>query len=431
MLLAALLLVAYALALTFAPAVRYHAGGERYVFTHWAGVAAWLLVFLLLHRQVSRKIPNRDPYILPITALLTGIGLMMIYRLYPAMGLRQSLWLLVAGLIIWLGLQFPDYLDYLHRYKYIWLVLGLLLTGLTILFGENPSGDGPALWLQLFGVHFQPSEPLKLLLIVYLAGYFTDQQSLRPRAAHTMLPTLIVIALAMVLLVSQKDLGAAIIFLFIYLAMLLTIKGQRWVLWTTPLLLLIAAVGGYLFIDIVRLRLTTWLNPFGDPSGASYQVVQSLIAIAEGGLFGTGPGLGSPSLVPVAVSDFIFAALAEETGFLGVLIIIILFIFLIYRSVKIAQIAEATFGRYHGNRLLFWDSKHPDHRGQYRLAAADGGDIALCVLWRVLTGRFFWRSVDPPQHQQYLASRGGNRCTRSPAKKAGHHQHRPDRHLNH
>ena len=345
MIIAALVLVAYAVIQTLAPSIRYQSTTLPLPFEHWLGVIVWLIVFGLLHRQISRKVPKRDPFLLPIVALLTGMGLMMIWRLYPSMGLRQTIWLAVGGLIVWLGLQFPDYLSYLHRYKYIWLVLGLLLTGLTFLFGENPGGNGPKLWLYIFGIHFQPSEPLKLLLVVYLAGFFADRMAARGKGPQAILPTLIAIGLALALLVSQKDLGSAIIFLFIYLAMLFIINGNRWIMWAAPVVLILAAVLGYFLIDVVQVRLTAWLNPFGDPQGISYQVIQSMIAIAEGSIIGTGAGLGSPGLIPVSVSDFIYAALAEETGFLGALVVILLFIFLVYRASRIALSTKTPFQR--------------------------------------------------------------------------------------
>jgi cell division protein FtsW (lipid II flippase) len=345
MIIAGLAMVAIGVILTLAPSVRYQSSTLPLPFDHWRGVIVWLVVFGLLHRQVARKIPGRDPFLLPVVAFLSGIGLMMIWRLYPTMGLRQTIWLAIAGLIVWLGLQFPVFLTHLHRYKYIWLILGLLLTGLTFIFGENPAGDGPTLWLQIFGVHFQPSEPLKLLLVVYLAGYFADRRTLRVQGLHAILPTFIAIGLALALLVSQKDLGSAIIFLFIFLAMLYTINGDRWILWAAPLALILAAVLGYFFIPVVQVRFTAWLHPFGDTQGISYQVIQSMIAIAEGNMIGTGLGLGSPGLIPVSVSDFIYAAIAEETGFLGAVVVVVLFIFLIYRAANIARNTNDPFRR--------------------------------------------------------------------------------------
>lgn len=355
MIIAGLVVVALAINEALATSVRYRSTTLPVPSEHWLGVVGWLVVFGLLHRQVSRKIPNRDPYLLPIVAMLTGIGLMMIWRLYPSMGRRQTIWLAVAGSLVWLGLQYPSFLNYLHRYKYIWLVLGLLLTGLTFLFGENPSGDGPALWLQVFGIHFQPSEPLKLLLVIYLAGYFADRMAVRLKGLQSILPTALAMGLALTLLVSQKDLGSAIIFLFIYLAMLYTINGDRWIVWAAPAILILAAGLGYFLIGVVRVRLTAWFNPFGDPQGVSYQVIQSMIAIAEGSIFGAGTGLGSPGLIPVSVSDFIYAALAEETGFLGVMMIALLYIFLVYRAAKIATQVRTLFHRYLAIGIaIFW-----------------------------------------------------------------------------
>ncbi len=354
MIVAALLVLALALVLSFAPAVRYHSGSERYQFNHWLGVLGWFTVFSFLDWQSSRKIPHRDPYLLPIIGMLTGLGLMMVWRLVPAFGLRQTIWLVLAGAIVFLGLQFPDFVEYLRRYKYLLLVLGLVLTALTIIFGQNPTGSGPALWLEIFGIYFQPSEPLKLLLITYLAGFFTDRLTLRNKALATILPTLVVIGLALGLLVSQHDLGTAIIFLAIYLLILYTINGNRWVIWLAPLIIIVAGVVGYFFIDIVHLRLTAWLNPFSDPSGASYQVLQSMIAIADGGLLGTGFGLGSPGLIPVSLSDFIYAALGEEFGLFGLLVIVLLFSFLVYRAIRVAIRSERTFHRYLAGGIAFY-----------------------------------------------------------------------------
>jgi cell division protein FtsW (lipid II flippase) len=346
MIAAALLVLAMALVLSIAPAVRYHAGSQRYRFDHWLGVLGWFVVFTVLDWQASRKLPHRDPFLLPIISALTGIGLMMIWRLYPSFGLRQTIWLVLAGGLVFLGLQFTTFVGYLHRYKYILLVLGLILTALTIIFGQNPTGTGPALWLKIFGVYFQPSEPLKLLLIAYLAGFFTDRLTLNNKALATILPTLVVIGLALGLLISQRDLGTAIIFMAIYLLVLYTINGNRWVIWLTPVVIIVAAVIGYFFIDIVHLRLSAWFNPLSDTSGASYQVLQSMIAIAEGGILGTGFGLGSPGLIPVSLSDFIYAALGEEFGLLGLLVIVVLFSLLVYRAIRVAIRSEKTFHRY-------------------------------------------------------------------------------------
>ncbi len=354
MIIAGLVIITYGLILTLAPAVRYHAGSERYQFQHWIGIGTWGLVFFLLHRQTSRKLPQGDPYILPVIALLCGVGLAAIWRLFPTLGMRQAAWITVAAVLVFVGLQFPGFMPYLRRYKYIWLVLGLILTGMTIFLGTNPLGSGSTRWLQIFGLHFQPSEPLKLLLITYLAGFFTDRLLVDNKNFEGILPTVIIIAIALLLLVFQGDLGTAAILLLIYLAMLFTSRGNKWVLLLTPLLILAAGIAGYFLIDVVRVRVDTWLNPFGDPAGTSYQIIQSMIAIAEGDLVGSGAGLGSPGLIPVSVSDFIFSALAEELGFLGVSAIILLYVILIYRGIKIGMSAEHSFHRYLTLGVVFY-----------------------------------------------------------------------------
>lgn len=354
MLVAGLVIFSYGLILTLAPAVRYHAGSERYQFQHWIGVAVWGVAFSLLHVQTARKLPERDPYILPVVALLSGFGLMTIWRLFPNLGIRQSAWIGVSAILILLGLQYPVYLQTLRRYKYIWLILGLILTGLTIFLGTNPLGAGSTRWLRMFGIHFQPSEPLKLLLITYLAGFFTDRLSAYNKKFEALLPTMIIITIALLLLVFQRDLGTATIFLLIYLAMLFTSQGDKKVLWITPILLIPVVIAGYFFIDVVRVRVDTWLSPLGDPTGASYQIIQSMVAIAEGNLIGAGPGLGSPGLIPVSVSDFIFAAIAEELGFLGATAIILLIMIFLSRGIKIAISTDNSFHRYLTLGLTFY-----------------------------------------------------------------------------
>ena len=354
MIIAGLAIMAYGLILSLAPAVRFHAGSERYQIQHWIGVLVWGGAFSLLHHQTTRRIPQRDPFILPVIAFLSGLGLMTIWRLFPSLGMRQTIWVALSSIVIALGFHFPAFIGYLRRYKYIWLLLGLGLTGLTIVLGTNPLGGGSTRWLQLFGIHFQPSEPLKLLLIAFLAGYFTDRLSTSERKLEDILPTIIVMGIAVLLLVFQRDLGTATIFLLIYLTMLFTSQGNKWVILISPILFIVAGVAGYFYIDVVRIRIDTWLNPLGDPTGASYQIIQSVVAIAEGNMIGTGPGLGSPGLIPVSVSDFIFSAIAEELGFLGVTIIILLLIFLIYRGLQIAIQTNNSFHRYLTLGIIFY-----------------------------------------------------------------------------
>ena len=152
--------------------------------------------------------------------------------------------------------------------------------------------------------------------------------------------------IATLLFLVQRDLGTATIFIFLYSAMVFLATGWRWVPAASLGTLFGAGVLGYLVFDVIRLRVDAWINPWLDPAGRSYQIVQSLLAVANGGIFGRGPGLGNPSLVPVAHSDFIFAAIAEEGGLISVIGLFTLIGFLIYRGLRTAILASDNFRRY-------------------------------------------------------------------------------------
>ncbi len=329
---AAASLFVYAIILTLAPAVREHSWAVSYRVSHWVGFSIWAAGLFIAHRLNSRRMSDRDPYLLPLAAILSGIGLLTVWRLDPSLGLRQSIWLGVS-LAAFVGVQFvPADLGFLRRYKYLLLSAGLILTALTLLFGTNPAGAGPRLWLGCCGVFLQPSEPLKLLLVIYLSAYLADRVPLRLRVFPMLVPTVFVTGLALLLLIVQRDLGTASIFILLSTAMLFLATDRRRVLVVTATALALTGLTGFFLIDVIHARLEAWLNPWNDPSGGSYQVIQSLLAVANGGILGRGPGIGNPGLVPVAHSDFIFAAIGEELGLAGTLAVLVIFGLLISRG---------------------------------------------------------------------------------------------------
>lgn len=351
---AALAVVVYALALTFSPAVRLHSWAVEYRWQHWAGVLVWLLGFSLLHRALLKRAPERDPYIVPIASLLTGLGLLTIWRLNTNLGARQTIWLgLVIGAFI-AGLRFPQILNLLRKYKYLLAVAALVITGLTFFFGTYPGGVGPHLWLGCCGVYFQPSEALKLFLIVYLAAYLSDDHLTRQSFMQLLMPTLVLAGAALLLLVAQRDLGTASLFIVLYTLMVYLASNRKRVLLIGAVLLVVAAVTGYLVFNVIQVRIDAWLNPWTDPTGKSFQIVQSLISIAAGGVFGRGPGLGSPGLVPVAASDFIFTAIGEELGLVGTLVILVSIALLTIRGLYISIHASAGYQRFLAAGLSFY-----------------------------------------------------------------------------
>jgi cell division protein FtsW (lipid II flippase)/cell division protein FtsI/penicillin-binding protein 2 len=263
----------------------------------------------------------------------------------------------VAFLLI--AARSPD-LRWLRRYRYTWLLGGLVLLAATLVLGANPSGYGPRLWLGgripgLQNVYVQPSEILKLLMVAYLASYLAEKRELVLDGRHVgrmrlpswpyLAPLLVMWGLAMVLLAWQQDLGAALLFFLTFLSMLYLASG-RWVYVAAGVaLFLVAAAGAYALLDTVALRVDIWLDPWADPDGRAFQVVQSLIALASGGLVGQGLGQGSPTYIPAIHTDFPFAAIAEELGLVGSLGLMATVAALVLRGARVALYARSPFRR--------------------------------------------------------------------------------------
>ena len=322
----------------------------------WAP-AAWLLLMGAAHLLLGRYKPARDPFLLPLLALLTGWGVLLLDRLAANFLWRQVIWL-GLGTAVFLAIAIlPPNLRPLRRYRYTWLIGGLLLLATTLIFGVNPSGFGAALWLPIpfIGrVFFQPSELLKLLLVVFLASYFDERQPLlnmerngrRFGALPYLAPLLLMWGFCVVLLVWQRDLGAATLFFILFLALLYLATGEKRYVWSGLVLLLLAGVFAYFAFDLVALRVEAWWNPWPDADDRAFQIVQSLYALANGGLLGQGIGQGFPDYIPVVHSDFAFAAIAEEWGLVGSLAIVAAFALLAHRGIRIALLAERPFRRY-------------------------------------------------------------------------------------
>ncbi|MBI9047325.1 MAG: FtsW/RodA/SpoVE family cell cycle protein [Anaerolineaceae bacterium] len=342
---ASLALFALSMVYTLSPAVRLHSFETAINWKHWGGFVIWITLFAILHRLSVFYLPDRDPFLLPITGLLSGWGMLTIWRLDSFLGLKQAIWLIICGFAVWLIIRKTDFLYILRRYKYIWLVSGLLLTSLTLIFGVHPSGDGPRLWLGCCGIFLQPSEPLKLLMLVYIAAYLADRLPFKSDLIKLLSPTLIIITIALIILIAQRDLGTASIFILVYFFTLFQASGKRRILIFGVLSIVITALIGFFLFDIIQLRVNTWLYPFSDPSGGSFQIIQSMIALASGKLLGHGIGIGNPGLVPISYSDFIFTSIGEEAGLTGTIAIILLLAIFIQRATMIALNAASNYQR--------------------------------------------------------------------------------------
>jgi len=313
--------------------------------------------FALAHVFLSRYLPEHDPFLLPVAALLAGWGLLLIGRLAANFLVRQTLWLWISTVALLATVRLGRDLRWLRRFRYTWLFGGLALLAATLVLGVNPSGYGPRLWLGAGGVYFQPSELLKLLMVVYLASYLAEKGELLtsegrrvgrwhlPPPAYAG-PLLAMFGLAVVLLAWQQDLGAAMLFLFTFLAMLYLATGQWGYVAAGLALFLVAGLAGYRLSDRIALRVDGWLNPWPEASGRAFQIVQSLLAFGAGAVFGQGLGLGSPTYIPAVHTDFIFAAIGEEFGLAGVLAVVALYAALMLCGFRVAARATRPFERF-------------------------------------------------------------------------------------
>jgi cell division protein FtsW len=316
----------------------------------WLHLLGWCICTAVGHLWLKRQLPDRDPLLFPLAMFLSGWGMILIERLAPIFADRQTNWLIVGVVAMSIVVAVPRLLYLLRAYRYTLLMAGLALLVATILFGVNPSGQetAPQLWLGFGTLFFQPSELLKIMLVVFLASYLAEQypalQTLRGRTASRLAgfsprvlgPVFFMFAISFIVLIWQRDLGTATLFFIVFLLMLYLATGFRSLLIGGFLLVLVAGFAAYAIIDLVRLRIDIWLNPWLDPDGRAFQIVQSLFAFAAGGIFGRGVGAGSPTFIPVVHSDFVFAALAEEWGLIGVLVMLGSLILLVARGLRIA-----------------------------------------------------------------------------------------------
>jgi cell division protein FtsW (lipid II flippase) len=300
---------------------------------------------------------GEDQVLLPVVALLAGFGLLMAYRLeadlfvrygdlYGRIALKQLVWV-VAGIVLLAAINFmPWRMRWLKHYRYTWLLLGLILVGVTLFAGVGRD-DSARLWLDLWGLQLQPVELLKVLLVVYLATYLDDHRNLigadyylwglRLPPLPYLLPLLFMWGLTVGLIVYQRDLGAALLFFTIFLAMLYLLTGRTSYVVVGLGAFTLAAAALYPVFAHVRDRVDAWYDPWIDPLNTGYQMVQALYALSHGGYVGTGLGLGDPSTIPESHTDFIFVALGEELGMVGALGLLLCYVLFACRGYQIAM----------------------------------------------------------------------------------------------
>ena len=317
-------------------------------------------LLIVAHLVLTRFLPKADQLILPIVSCLTAFGLIMANRLENddtgPIASRQTLWI-GLGFVVFIATIFifsRFNLMELKRYKYTFLIVGLFLTAAAAVFGTEI--NGARLWFRVGIFNFQPGELLKVCLVIFLAAYLDDKRDLLQTRYKVLgiplpplpylLPLIAMWAIAILLLVAQKDLGPAQLFFGVFLIMLYVASGRSWYVVIGLFAFALASVVAYQLFDHVQTRVVAWLEPFPNGQDRSYQIVQALFSFAQGGVFGQGLGYGSPSYIPVVQSDYVFAAIGEEMGLTGTLGIIGLNLLLVYRCFHISLNAKTGFYQY-------------------------------------------------------------------------------------
>ena len=312
----------------------------------------YLLIGLLGHLLLIGNAPRADQVVFPLVYMLTGLGLMSVLRLRPELALRQFLWVFIG--VAWMGIAagYPHW----HRlvyWKYSSAVVGLLLLLLTTLLGYE--AGGARRWLALGGFRFEPVELVRVLLVIFLAGYLCQARKRRQGTKGKFLglslpepryvgPLVTMWILFMFVLVAQRDLGAAFLFYGIFQAMLLVATGNMAYLVVGACMAAVGAGLAYRLFSHVQVRFQAWWNPWVRLESGGYQIAQSLFSLGAGGIFGRGWGRGAAaSTVPAVHTDFVFSSLAEELGLLGSGAVLFLYLFLVMRTVRAALLANDEF----------------------------------------------------------------------------------------
>jgi len=306
----------------------------------WVFLAAVLGLYVAAHLAVRAFAPRADPTLLPIAAMLNGIGFVVVSRLDRDLARTQAVWIAVGVGVFVLTLMVVRNIRVLERYRYTFLLLGVAALLIPLVPGVGAEINGARLWVRVGPVNFQPGEAAKVLLVIFFAAYLVDKRELLAQGTRRFLgmtlpdpkhlgPLLLAWSFSILVMVRQKDLGSSLLFFAVFAAMLYIATERSSYL----LVALVLFIGGA----------TIAYQIFAQTSG--FQLVQSLFALGSGGFAGTGLGLGSPQKIPNASTDFVLSAIGEELGLLGTVAVILLFLLFVGSGYRIAMQSERPFSK--------------------------------------------------------------------------------------
>ncbi|MFW8623839.1 FtsW/RodA/SpoVE family cell cycle protein [Corynebacterium glutamicum] len=322
-------------------------------------MGGYIGIFIVAHLAMAWVAPFADQIMLPVVAVLNGIGLVMIYRLDEATGYStvnsQLMWTVVGvTLMVAVLLLLRDYKS-LSRYSYLLGVVGIVLLALPLVWPQ-PGGVEARIWIWLGPFSIQPGEFSKILLLLFFAQLLATKRALFTVAGYRFLgmdfprlrdlaPILVVWALAILIMAGANDFGPALLLFTTVLAMVYLATGRGSWLLIGAILVAVGAFAVYQVSSKIQERVQNFVDPVAHYDTTGYQLSQSLFGMSWGGITGTGIGQGYPNMIPVVHSDFILAAIGEELGLIGLAAIIVLFGVFVTRGMRTATLARDSYGK--------------------------------------------------------------------------------------
>jgi peptidoglycan glycosyltransferase len=311
-------------------------------------------LYVVAHLAVRRLAPRADATLLPIVALLNGVGFVTITRLDRELARVQAGWVLIGVGAFVLTLMLVRDTRMLERYRYSFAMLGIAFLLLPLVPGIGRTINGARLWVSIGPLNFQPGEAAKVFLVVFFAAYLTEQRALLAegtwRIGPFMLPAprhlgplLLAWGASIIVMVQEKDLGSSLLFFAVFALMLYMATSRAYYLLGAAVLFVVGATIAYQLFDHVQTRVTTWIDPWPVAQTTGYQIIQSWYAFGTGGVLGTGLGLGNPDKIPNSATDFVYAAIGEELGLVGTLAVLAAFLLLVGSAFRIAVDAPRLF----------------------------------------------------------------------------------------